>query len=604
MDVRSRGRRGLVAALLVGALAAGLLWQGRARRGTTPAVASEAMESVTQKATVAAPSSMDEPVVVGREGVPDREEPEPARDTPAEPETPVPATTEAGLTVRGFVLDLDGRPYEDATLFVTEVGSLSWRSRDERSAADGSFTLTGIAPGPWRIGASAKEAIDTGFVDLDLQADLEGLELRIARGGCIGGRVVWADGEPAAAMVVQARRAYRAQSTTLDSAEFELCGLADVPHVVEARAERDGVKGVARLEEIRPGGPPLRLVLAPELLFDVEFVLRDPSGAEIAGARVSAEALDGSFDSLSGTPHLRVMRAGRWELTIEARGFSAYRGEYDFQQATTLELVLVPAAEVRGVVLDTRGQRVERAEILALGEPRASVFHSGREGRFALPVPARPVHLRATKSGHAPSEPARVLATHTAPLEGVVLELREPCRLDGHVFLPDGTPGAGLWVQVGEPYPFDSIQTGQAGAFVVEDLPPGTHAVRAFAPGASGPLHFVTLVPGQISTLELRLERDDPVRMRGRVTRAGRGLAAELGFASARGLVRTRADAAGDFELELPSPGTWTAFVLDGESLDTAARVGEQAIPDAATHALTLELDSLRPIATLDELLR
>ena len=50
--------------------------------------------------------------------------------------------------------------------------------------------------------------------------------------------------------------------------------------------------------------------------------------------------------------------------------------------------------------------------------------------------------------------------------------------------------------------------------------------------------------------------------------------------------------------------GHRAAFVLDGESLDTVARVLEHAIPDAAAHEVTLELDSLRPIGTLDELLR
>jgi len=597
MGASSRKSGGVVVGWVVCALVLALVWRFRGQRGGVSEVAQSASEVAVSDARLE-----PRPTLQASPGA-EREELR-AGSEPVAVVREVPAPPAVGSSVRGFVLDLEGRPYEGATLFVTEVGSGSWSSRDDRSAADGSFTLTGIAPGPWRIGASADEAIDTGFVDLELVADIEGLELRLPRGACIGGRVVWSDGEPAAAIEVQARRAMHALSTELDSAEFELCGLPDEAHVVEARAERDGVKGVARLDDVRPGGPALELVLAPEALFDVEFVLRDPSGAEIAGAEVSAEALDGSFDSLRGRPRLAGMRAGRWELTIEVRGFSAYRGEHTFEQATTLELVLEPPAEVRGVVIDARGQGVSRAYLEVLDMPASSLVQSGREGRFALQVPARPVQLRAKKSGHAPSESVRVRATLAVPLEGVVLELRDSCRLDGRVLLPDGTPGAGLWLEVGPFHPFESLQTDQNGSFMLAELPPGTHAVRVFAPGASGPLHFVTLVPGQTSTLELHLERDDPVRIRGRLTRAGRGLAAELGFVSARGLVRAKADAEGRFELELPSPGTWTTFVLDGESLDTAARVGEQAIPDAASHDIALELDSLRPIGTLDELLR
>ena len=603
MGARSRSAWGLVAVLLVCTLTLGLWWQARARPDNARAVAAVTSEAVAPVAQLASLPAAEVAPPTGREGLPEPEPETVAGEVATQPAAQELAPAPSGLTVRGFVLDLDGRPYEAATLFVTEVGDASWSSRDERSAADGSFTLTGIAPGPWRIGASADEASQTGFVDLELVADVEGLELRLPRGACIAGRVVWPDGAPAAA-IVQARRSMFAMSKSGASSTFELCGLPDEPHVVEARAERDGVKGVARLDDVRPGGSPVELVLLPEPLFDVELVLRDPSGAEVTGARVSAFALDGSFDTVAGTPHLAGMRAGRWELSIQVRGFSAYHGEHTFEQAGTLELVLEPATEVRGVVVDARGQGVARADILVLDAPADALVQSGREGRFAIQVPARPVQLRASKPGHAPSESVRVLPTHAAPLEGVVLELRESCRLDGRVFLPDGTPGAGLWLEVGPLHPFESLQTDQNGGFMLAELPPGTHAVRAFAPGASGPLHFVTLVPGQTSTLELRLERDDPVRVRGQVTRSGRPIRAELGFVSARGLVRAKADDAGRFELELPAPGTWTAFVLERESLARLAWVGERLVPDAATHDVTLELDSLRSVDGLDEFLR
>ena len=569
-------------------------------RGVDPADAQTA--ELVQEPASSEVRALSEPTRAAREGVASEPEPEPAPELRPGVEATAPATSAAaGFRVSGFVRDPDGIPYAGATLFVSTPGSASWSSRKERSAEDGSFVLTGIEPGTWRIGASADEAVDTVFVELEVQEDVEGLELVLPRGGCISGTVVWADGEPAAKVVVSAFQAARAIGTQLDGASFELCGLPDVPHVVEARAEREGKKAVARAEDVRPGAAALRLVLVPELTFDVQLDVRDASGAPVPDVKASAFVLDGSFREVAGGSTLSGLTAGRWEIALEAPGFIGITEERELTSATTLSFVLPRALEVRGTVIDARGEGVARATVECFAGRIPTTTSTGRDGQFVLAVPAGPSRLRASAGGHGASATLHVNATPAVPLEGLVLELRPSCDLAGRVLLPEGAPALGAWARIGGVDPLEWTEVGQDGVFRLADLPPGELSVRASVEGFADAWARVTLADGQTSTLELRLERSNPVRVSGRLLRAGQPYSGPLGFLSPRGALQATADAEGRYALELPAPGPWTAHVLAPEG-DGRVLAGEFVLPASATHELTLELGELTLLASLDEL--
>lgn len=109
----------------------------------------------------------------------------PAGEPPARDEAP-----ESGLTVSGRVVDEDGAPVAGAEVWVLD---LPWKPPGEgvRTAEDGSFRVTGLAPGTWRVEvvAQGRYQVDPGAT-IELLESLAGLEVRMRRGAVIAGRIL------------------------------------------------------------------------------------------------------------------------------------------------------------------------------------------------------------------------------------------------------------------------------------------------------------------------------------------------------------------------------------------------------------------------------
>lgn len=97
---------------------------------------------------------------------------------------------ESELTVSGRVVDEEGAPVADAEVWVLD---LPWKPPDDgvRTAEDGSFRVTGLAPGTWRVEVAAP-----GWYQADREATIElleslaDLEVRMLRGAVIAGRIL------------------------------------------------------------------------------------------------------------------------------------------------------------------------------------------------------------------------------------------------------------------------------------------------------------------------------------------------------------------------------------------------------------------------------
>src|SRR5688572_11468823 len=133
-------------------------------------------------------------------------------------------------------------------------------------------------------------------------------------------------------------------------------------------------------------------------------------------------------------------------------------------------------------------------------------------GRFELQPTSARARIVAYGKGFAPSEILECQVRGEQPLEGIVLRLREGCRVEGRVLDERGDPVSEAFVHTDQsPYGLPSTQTAIDGTFMLEDLPAGVVQLRAYHP--EEPLRAsttVSLAPGQTIVADLRLETAEP----------------------------------------------------------------------------------------------
>ena len=292
-----------------------------------------------------------------------------------------------GAHVSGRVVDEKGEPVADVELSIYgEQAMSSWSSEGkDKTRADGKFDLPGIKPCSLTLGAKkdgfATARLEVGKVDDG--AVQEGLEIVLARGLAISGRVQWPDGRPAAGCPMEAsfsvkspgrfrssEEEHRKCSAAADGA-FTITGLGSDPITLIARIGKDsppalekqlpekvaeaveaaaakllpasadsapaakpepsGPHGSARAENVQPGTSGLVLTLQPEQV--VRGRALDDAGQPIASVRVGAEPIEGEnpwersrkavrggSTGEDGTFEIEGLHDGGWDVTAEAKG--------------------------------------------------------------------------------------------------------------------------------------------------------------------------------------------------------------------------------------------------------------------------------------------
>jgi hypothetical protein len=527
---------------------------------------------------------------------------------------------DAGITLAGRVIDEHGAPVDDAWVRAKPAVQATARrsypvrevAADDRTGADGAFEMTGLPRGAWELEVSRRNSASGPERLVDgTRGDVRDIVLAVERGGCVTGTVEWPDGRPAEQFTLLVE-----QENVVGDAHrggrFEQCGIGAETCALQVHAEEDGLEGKGRIEGVRAGQRGIRIVLDARQVFALRGTVRDTDGKLVD--RFQIVASNGrrarSISAAGGSFFIDGLDSGEWRVEAKSDDHLAASQEVLVGPSTEpLTFALRTAGRVRGIVLDPAGQPAE-AELRITSRKGWRSFEESRsatdgEGRFDVGAVTSPLALVATREGHASSEPVELSVAGGASRDGVVLRLREPCRLEGRVLDAEGRPAAGERVGVHFDEDFHEVETDAHGGFALEGLPPDPCEVIVFRDDGAFVRERITLGAGTTS-IELRYQPADPVLVRGTLTRAGRPVACILTFSSSSGFARAESGPDGRFEVTLRRPGAWrVGAVLDldpdsGEPRDL--RAADVVLPDAESHELVLDLDAMRPITSFDEL--
>ncbi len=287
-----------------------------------------------------------------------------------------------GAPVEGKVVDGAGMPVGDA--LVVYSGASDWSIRaDERrdgvrSAADGSFRFDALPAGSFRFVARHPSFAPgtSALVTLDGASPTRGIEIRIAVGATVSGRVIDGSGAPVPSARVRIGVASRGmigseprQVFAADDGSFEVTGLPRKALEAVALADR-GSSATVPVDTTAGDVSGVNLTL--DITGTIAGVVVDKQGEPLEGMQVSAfpDFRSGSFDPssfrLRGFPQELTDAGGRFELVGLAPGAYMVRasrsvagrgrtfGTMDGERAETgtrdLRIVLPADGSVKGKV--------------------------------------------------------------------------------------------------------------------------------------------------------------------------------------------------------------------------------------------------------------
>lgn len=354
------------------------------------------------------------------------------------------------------------------------------------------------------------------------------------------GRVQGPDGKPIAGAIVVARSKTATWtdpplSTTTDAAgSFRLPVKTGAAHDVWAHAR--GL-AVAKREDVRPGPS---LLLRLEHGGAIEGVVRNSSGAPVAGARVETEPNDRvpEWAAGAGTATATSDRNGRFRLTgLDRRPHSIAASARRYGRAgrenvlvgRRVELFLVPGGSVSGVVVDADGRALPDVAVRLEGiQPRRSVPSArttdakGRFGFDGLIGGTYALVARHPRFGVALSPGIEVGSEEDVRRDVILLP---GVAVTGRLVDPDDLPVTGRIVVgeiAGEPAPrsvADALGSDSAadGRFRIEGVPLGPGALSVTAPGFAARRVDFDARPVPPGTDVGDVTMDPGLRLRGRV---------------------------------------------------------------------------------------
>ena len=519
---------------------------------------------------------------------------------------------EGGQPVRGVVLSDEGKAVAGARVDLVEPGRF-WGGFGAETGVDGTFSVDGVKDGRYgvRVAASGYASSDP---DLEIEVagqPVEGLDLRLTRGGALVGSVEGVSEEDYARIDLQAIH-QEGRGFLGGTVDFE--GRFRIENAAEGRWElRGSIRESGRRAEaevvLEPGAPEATVVLT----FGGGLTLtgRARQGeTPVRGAVVALEGVDVPDNAWTETDNdgrfvLEGVEAGEYKLSLRQWDTGmTYTETLNLDGDRDLDLD-IPTALVEGRVRDAvDGSPIAGVSLVLEGDASgaARIFggygaSSDQEGSFKIrnvtdgrwtlsaklegyAVATRTIDVA---NGRAPDD----LDVRLDPTEGLVLR----------VVSPAGTPPDRVRLAVLDDFGRSLLQgeydTGENGKLRLPSVPAGTWevllqaagsatmSVRLNAPGPETPVALTTACSLSIAVPDL--ETNAGVATATLTDAEGRAFRSLAWFGSPESEFRVDG---GRLEIRTLPPGQWNVTV---SSADGRSWAGAVAVTPGAPAALTLE---------------
>ncbi len=266
----------------------------------------------------------------------------------------------AGGTLRGRVLLGDVplpsvlvRAVPDAGTQLPRRLRRAAEAREATTSMDGTFSLEGLAPGPWCVGVADSESSTSDVLRVEIAAaGHHEVTIAAAAAAVVTGRALLPDGGPAADIAIDA---YAAEDwvggarTDADGA-FTIAGLR--PEEVHLDCStHDSDFGLAAPATVRAGGPPVILRLQPVRGTLTGRVAVASDDAWVSAHRRGHDEAIGSRTDLDGTFVYSGLPAGTWDVNVvDGEGRVGIAGSLEVLPGRTTdvgEIALRPGGTLR-----------------------------------------------------------------------------------------------------------------------------------------------------------------------------------------------------------------------------------------------------------------
>ncbi|HEX5719673.1 MAG TPA: carboxypeptidase-like regulatory domain-containing protein, partial [Thermoanaerobaculia bacterium] len=300
-------------------------------------------------------------------------------------EEPVRIVLQAASAVEGKVVGPDGEPLANVMVFVMPADPMAIAAMGTSgmsqmmpatSSSNGSFRIENVSPGVIELHAMTLGRQQALLKNLEVQPgqDLTGLEVVLAPGAVVEGRVLSASGKPVTGAEVNVMGSNQAFGATSDGdGRYRLEGVSPGVHIIEATHK--SYLPARRQLAVRAGDNTLDLTFE-EGSARISGRVVDQSGAPVAGARVylrqeewsptdpasSMSGADGAF-TLSGVPD------GVYQLFADKQGFARSREgkliAVDGSPMGGIEVRLSPGGSIVGRILGLDFTDLSKVQVTA-----------------------------------------------------------------------------------------------------------------------------------------------------------------------------------------------------------------------------------------------
>ena len=400
--------------------------------------------------------------------------------------------------VEGRTVDPDGKPVAGAAVAINPAGPTAMgrgyvmvstaTMKETRSGDDGSFRIEDVSPGTWELKAAAAGHLSVEMSSLEVRSaqDLTGVEVVLAPGAVVEGRVLspgsrpvaGAEVEPVEPRVMGPRILLRPTRAVTDGdGYYRLDGVS--PGDRTFRAERDGFRAAVRDLEVRPGENALDFSL--EAGAEISGRVVDDDGTPVSTARVvlyegyNSWNLPSAVSRPDGTFVLAGVADGSYRIAAEKEGYARTRGQ-DLTvagNASGIEVKLSAGGAIAGQLSGLDFTELAQARVWVDQE-----FHEGRvlaDGTYRIDNVEPGEHrVFASLRGERQTD-GRVTLEPDAREARLDLELGDGYRLSGRVLRND-EPVRGENVSLGGPGVTGRwAKTDHEGRFRFEGLEAGTY---------------------------------------------------------------------------------------------------------------------------------